>query len=132
MGHPRRGIRCVLIGLAIGALCLSVVATADAWRLPTRRERRGITRAAKRSPHAGSSAVHVGNIRVSTVGPWAWVRITIVVDHSPDSAVDVLHKVRGVWRLTKHSPGTAEVQCGIGMPRKDQRSLGLPACHPGR
>lgn len=128
MGHLRRRYRCVLIGVAVAALCLSVVANAGASRRPTPRERRGITHAAKGSPHAGSGKVRVSHIRVSTVGPWASAIVTIIVEHVPDRAIDVLHKVRGRWRLTKHSPGTAEVQCGIGMPRKDQRNLGFPAC----
>lgn len=112
----------------LGVAGLALPATAAAWRRPNRGERLAITRVAKRTPHAGTAPVHVSKIRISTVGPWASAVVTISVDHAPDSASDVLHKVRGQWRLTKHSPGTAEVQCGIGMPRADQRNLGFPAC----
>jgi hypothetical protein len=136
MGHLRRGRRCVLVGGAIAALCLSVVANASGSRLPTRAEQRGITRAAEGSPHATSGKVYVNEIRVSTVGPWAEATVTIFIDRAPDSATAVLHKVRGVWRLTKHSPGTAGEWCGIGMPPKDQLNLGfsprycMSAAHP--
>lgn len=72
--------------------------------------------------------VRVSHIRISTVGPWGGGRVTIIVDGARDSATDVLRKVRGRWRLTKHSPGTAGEWCGIGMPRNDQRNLGFGSC----
>jgi hypothetical protein len=73
----------------------------------------------------------VSDIRVSTVGPWASAVVAVYFNHEPDLATDVLHKMRGVWRLTKHSPGTLGEQCGIGMPHKDQQNLGFPPCHGG-
>jgi len=126
----RRGQRFALIGLALAALAMLAAASASAWRHPTPAQRRAIARVAKRSPHAGPEKVHVSHIRVSTVGPWASATVTIFFSHQPDSATAVLHRVRGSWRLTKHSPGTAFEWCGIGMPRADQRNLGFGRC-PG-
>lgn len=128
MRRSRQAQRLLLTGVAIAVMGLLFAASAGASRRPTRNERRAITRVAKRSPHAGSQKVHVSHIRVSTVGPWASARVTIFVDRQADSATDVLRKVRGRWRLTKHSPGTVGEWCGIGMPRKDQRNLGFGSC----
>lgn len=114
-----------MIGSAVAVLSLLFAASAGAWRRPTGKERRAITRVARETPHAGSSKVYVSHIRISTVGPWASAEVKIFIQHSPDVAFDVLHKVRGSWRLTKHSPGTAGEWCGIGMPRKDMRNLGF-------
>ena len=63
-----------------------------------------------------------------------WIGASAVVTsytghHDPDTALDILHKRHGRWRLTKHSPGTAGVSCGIGMPRSDQRNLGVICTH---
>jgi len=107
----------------VGALvlCLSLAATAAAWREPTASERTAITKAAKRTPSAGNSKVSVGQIRVSTVGPWASAGVSILVGGARDNAISILHKVRGTWRFV--TVGTAGEGCV--MPLKDRRSLGL-------
>jgi len=120
----RRGAA-VLVG--VGVVALTVAASATASRVPTPGERAAIARVARRTPHAaGTGRVHVSHIRVSTVGPWASAQVTVYVGHHvPDSALDILRYRSGQWRLTKHSPGTEGVSCGIGMPLKDQRNLGV-------
>jgi hypothetical protein len=97
-----------------------------AWRGPTRRERAAITVVAMAAPQAGHSAVHVGNIRVSTVGPWASATVTIYFGKAPDTATDILHRVAGKWRNA--GIGTAGEWCV--MPIKDQRNLGFPTSYP--
>jgi hypothetical protein len=127
-------IRHLMIALlGVSALGLLFVARASAWRKPTPSERSAIVGVAKRTPHAGNSPIHVSNIRVSTVGPWASANITVYVgsNHVPDGAFEILRKQHGRWVLTKHSPGTAAVSCGIGMPLKDQRNLGVVCTPPG-
>ncbi len=131
MNRAKRNLRTTSIGFAVALLCLVLAASASAWRNPTSSERRAITRAAEGSSHAGSGKVHVSEIRVSSVGPWASAVVTVYFNGTPDDAEAVLHKVHGVWRLTAHSPGTLGEQCGIGMPRADQRNLGFPPCTGG-
>lgn len=96
-----------------------------AWREPTRSERRAITDVAARASHAGSSKVHVSDIHVSTVGPWASATLTIYLGKAPDNAVDILHKVQGRW--TNANVGTAGEWCV--MPGKDQRNLGFSGAY---
>jgi hypothetical protein len=108
-----------------GMLCLTLSASALAWRRPTKSERRAITRVAAHAPHTGGSRVTVGNIRISTVGPWASAEVTIYVP-SPDNATDILHRVHGRW--TNASVGTSGEQCV--MPRADQQNLGFGDANP--
>jgi hypothetical protein len=113
----------------VAAVCLTFTASAMAWRQPTASERQAITRAASRTPTAAPHPkVHVSNIRVSTVGPWASARITIYIGGGPDIATDILHKVRGKW--INAGAGTAGEECV--MPLKDRRNLGLAGypCEP--
>jgi len=125
----RRGTA-VLVG--VGVVALTVAASATASRVPTPGERAAIARVARRTPHAaGTGPAHVSDIRVSTVGPWATAQITVYVGHEPDSGLDILRYRSGQWRLTKRSGGTVAVSCGIGMPLKDQRNLGV-VCTPER
>lgn len=110
-------------------LYLALPTVAMAWRPPSKTERAAIVRAAQGSPRAvPEKPVHVSDIRVSTVGPWAAATVTLYFGNEPDSALDVLREVHGKWTLTAHSPGTSMVQCGIGMPHRDQRNLGLEVC----
>ena len=100
-----------------------------AWRRPSAPERRAITRVAKTARHAEpQKPLHVSDIRVSTVGPWALATLTLYLGHVADKAMVIEHNVHGRWTLTAHSPGTSGVQCGIDMPHKDQRNLGLGSC----
>lgn len=115
------------VGVA-GLVSLVFAGSAMAWTRPSPSTRTAITNAAKRSLHAGTGRIHVSDIRVSTVGPWASVALTIYVAHQPDRALAVLHKIRGRWVETAHSPGTSRVQCRSGMSHRDQRNLGLPVC----
>jgi hypothetical protein len=110
----------------VALMCLAITSSAIAWRHPSRSERTQITTAAKRTEHAGSGKVQVSNIRVSTVGPWASATLTIYFGTAPDTATDILHKVRRKW--TNAGDGTAGEWCV--MPRKDQRNLGFPADYP--
>jgi hypothetical protein len=122
--------RCLAAVIGAVSVALVVAASAVASRAPTRGERAAIARVARHSPRAGSSPVLISRIRVSTVGPWASAVVTSYTGHhDPDTALDILHKRHGRWRLTKHSPGTAGVSCGIGMPRSDQRNLGVICTH---
>lgn len=105
----------------VSVLCLTLTASAMAWRDPTRSERQAITLAASRTPHAGHSKVHVSRIRVSTVGPWASAELVIYLGNVPDDATDILHKVHGKW--LNDGAGTAGEWCV--MPRKDQQNLGF-------
>lgn len=106
----------------VTVLCLTLTASAMAWRQPTRSERSAIVRAAGRTPHAfPHKKVHVSRIRVSTVGPWARATIAIYFGNVPDYATDILHKVHGRWIVA--NTGTAGEECV--MPRKDRRNLGF-------
>jgi hypothetical protein len=105
----------------VSAFCLTVAASALAWRSPTAGERTAITSAALRTPTAAHRKVHVSRIRVSTAGPWASALVAVYFGQQPDYATDILHKVYGKWRVA--STGTAGEGCV--MPRQDQRSLGL-------
>ena len=121
----------VALGLVVTVLSLVLAGAAGAWRVPTLSERQAITRVSKGTGHAGAGKVHVSLIHVSTVGPWASAVIAVYFNGEPDDAIDVLHKVHGTWLLTKHSPGTFGEQCGIGMPRRDQRNLDFSGCSGG-
>ena len=113
----------------VTVLCLTLTASAVAWRNPTRSERAQIIRAASRTPTATArEKVHVSRIRVSTVGPWASATITIYFGNEPDDATDILHKVHGKW--INEGAGTAGEWCV--MPGKDQRNLDFPAGYPCR
>jgi len=114
--------RAICVAL-VTVLCLTVTASAMAWRHPTGSERQAITNAASRTPHAGHSKVHVSRIRVSTVGPWASTTVAVYFGNVPDFATDILHKVHGKW--INDGAGTSGEWCV--MPRKDQRNLGFPA-----
>ena len=107
-------------------LSLVFAAAATAWRNPTGHERRAITLVAVTAPHAGTARVHVSDIRVSTVGPWASATVTIYFGKTPDSATDILREHDGQWRNA--SLGTAGEWCV--MPAKDQRNLGFPSSYP--
>jgi hypothetical protein len=115
--------------VTVTALCvgMSTASAAFAWRNPTRRERAAITKAAKRTPTSPPhKKVHVSHIHVSTVGPWASAKLTIYFGSMPDTATDILHKVRGKW--VNDGDGSAGEWCV--MPRKDQRNLGFPTNYP--
>jgi hypothetical protein len=108
--------------LTVTVLCLALAASAMAWRHPTRSERSAITRAASRTPTSPPhKKVHVRDIRVSTVGPWASATIAIYFGNVPDYATDTLHKVHGKW--INDGAGTSGEWCV--MPRKDRRNLGF-------
>jgi hypothetical protein len=112
---------------ALAALVfLALAASALAWRAPRQSERRAITAAAERAPHAGGSKVTVSRIRVSTVGPWASATLTIYLQGSPDTATDILRKTHGSWRSV--SVGTSGEWCA--MPRADQVNLGFGHAPP--
>ena len=119
--RPRLTYANVTATAALILLCLTVTASALAWRRPIESERKAITRAAESAPHAaGTGRVHVGQIRVSTVGPWASADGTIYVPE-PDNATIILHKIHGLWKY--ESVGTAGEQCV--MPWADQQNLGF-------
>ncbi len=103
-------------------LSLTLTASAMAWRHPTASERQAIIRAASRTPTSPPhEKVHVSNIRVSTVGPWARATITIYFGKAPDAATDILHKVHGKW--VNVGAGTSGEECA--MPPKDRQNLGF-------
>ncbi len=112
-----------MVALALTSLALAVALTAPAlaWRHPTATEGRAIAAAAATAPHAGNSRVHVSNIRVSTVGPWASATVAIAVAGGPDYATAIVHKVRHSWRFA--SVGTSGEWCV--MPATDRRNLGF-------
>jgi hypothetical protein len=111
--------------VAVG-LCLTLTASAAAWRHPTASERQAIVRVGKRTATAAPHpAVRVSFIRVSTVGPWAAATVTITVANAPDTATLILHKMRGRW--TNASVGTSGEECV--MPLKDRRNLGFGPYH---
>lgn len=114
--------RCGLVGVLTLILSCGFASSALAWRPPTRSEHRAITRAAKETPTAyPGKTVHVGAIRVSTVGPWASARIAIYINGKPDGAIDILHRVRGKW--VNVGAGSSEEQCV--MPYPDRQNLGF-------
>ena len=113
-------------GLACLMVLIALVSSAWAWRRPNARERTAIIAAASHTPHAGGSTVHVSYIRLSTVGPWASATVTIYLHGSPDSAVDILHRIHGSWRNV--TVGTSGEWCV--MPVSDQRNLGFPGSYP--
>jgi hypothetical protein len=119
LAMSRRASRVVRALALMIVLCLTLTPSAMAWRHPTKSERRAITHAAI-STAAPDKKVHVSNIRVSTVGPWASAGVTI---NPLGLSTDILHKVHGKWILA--SNGTAGEWCV--MPRKDQRNLGFSA-----
>jgi hypothetical protein len=117
--HPSGKTMCVAV---VSLLCLTLTASALAWRQPTRNERRAITQTATHTlTSPAHKKVHVSKIRVSTVGPWASAQIAVYFGNVPDIATDILHKVHGKWRNA--SDGTAGEWCV--MPRKDRRNLGF-------
>src|ERR1700730_11410886 len=131
MRRLRRSVRASTVfgwALALASLVFLVVLVASAWgwRRPSANERRAIAAVARHVPHAGGSSVHVSNIRLSTVGPWASATVTIYFANVPDSAVDILHRVHGAWHNA--SIGTAGEWCV--MPARDQRNLGFPGSYP--
>jgi hypothetical protein len=121
-----RGMRVTLLVLLTAVLGLVLVASALAWRAPTRSQQQAITRVAERAPHAGHAHVRVSHVRVSTVGPWASATVTLYFGNEPDDATDILHRVHGKW--TNASTGTAGEWCV--MPTRDQRNLGFSAGYP--
>jgi hypothetical protein len=115
-----RSLAWVVVPIVI-ALCLAVTAPAMAWRHPTPSGRSALIQAVLRD--AGShKSIHVSQIRVSTVGPWASATVTFDVANSPGPSTVILHMVQGEWIVASH--GTAGEWCV--MPRKDQRNLGFP------
>jgi hypothetical protein len=116
------------VGCAVAQVWLLCVASASASRRPTPSERAAITRVAAATRHAGPGTIYVEGVWVSTVGPWATAKNVLYVGGGDEYAFEILHKVNGRWRLTRHSPGTSGEQCGIGMPRADQVNLGFAAC----
>jgi hypothetical protein len=115
----------------IGALIVAaVVVPAAAWasRAPTRTQRVDITILVHRRINPMAK---VSKLRISSVdhGAWAVSLVTLLVGGQPDNATAIYHHVDGRWTVTRHSPGTAGVQCGIAMPAAAQRDLGLPVCH---
>jgi hypothetical protein len=103
-----------------------IVAPALAWRRPNHTERAAIVAAARNTSHAGNSTVRVGEVRLSTVGPWAAATVTIFFDGEPDNATDILRKAHGRWKNV--TVGTAGEWCA--MPVADQRNLGFSAGYP--
>ena len=101
-------------------------AAALAWHQPTRFERAQITAAARNVSHAGTQRVYVGQIHVSSVGPWASAGVTLYFNGQPDEAIDILHFRRGRWRNA--SIGSAGEWCI--MPTVDQRNLGFSGDYP--
>ena len=118
-GRRRAGATAVVV---VMVLCLTLTASAAAWRHPSATERRAIVRVGKRTPTAAPhTAVRVSFIRISTVGPWAAATVTITVANAPDTATLILHKLRGRW--TNANVGTSGEECV--MPLKDRRNLGF-------
>lgn len=109
--------------LSVGVL---FPAPAGAWRRPTPREKRVLTRLAKRTPHAGSpkKKIHVSDIKVSTVGPWAIATISAFYNHRPLAAYAFFHKYGHRWHLSRGSG--AGVSCGTRMPDPVKTDLGVP------
>lgn len=113
----------ILSVLLVGVVFAS---PAGAWRRPTASEKRAITRQAKHTPHHGSpkKKIHVSDIRVSTVGPWAIATIALYFNHRPLTAYAFLHKIGHRWHLSRGS-GTG-VSCNTGMPERVQEDLEVP------
>jgi len=104
-------------------LLLILPGVAMAWRSPTPRERSAIALAAKSADGSHDESVHVRDIRVSGVGPWAAAVVTIY--HRGTSRVeqaeqDTFYKAHGSWVDTA-SAGTPDLE----MPLADERDLGL-------
>jgi hypothetical protein len=115
--------------LAIFSVLLAAMvlpSSAGAWRRPIPSEKRAITRLAKRTPHAGTPTkkIHVSDIRVSTVGPWALASIALYFNQRPLLAYAFLHKIGHRWHLSRGSG--AGVSCGTHMPDPVKEDLGVP------
>jgi hypothetical protein len=122
-----RGVGSLILVLMM--LLLFAAQPADAWRPATTRERAEIVAALVNSGrYVTGHKVTVDHIRVSTKGPWASARGALWFGNEPDYALAVFRRVGGRWKITAHSPGTAGVECGIGMPHVVQRDLGLGVC----
>jgi len=120
-GRSRDCVLAVVAGLVV-VLCLGAATSAMAWRKPTRSERSAIARAARQTPTVPNKTIHVRNIHVSTVGPWASAGVGIYFGKTLDSATAILHKVHGKW--INAGAGTDGEWCV--MPLRDQRDLGFP------
>jgi hypothetical protein len=109
----------VLVALAL----LGAAAPALAERPASPAEKAAITKAIKRSlKQQGSpaaSTVRVSSVKVSTKnGHWA---IASVHARNAGAASVALQRRRGAWKV--RNLGTAQVQCGIGMPKAVQKEL---------
>lgn len=108
--------------LAVLAL-LGAATPALASRTASPAEKQAISKAIKRSlKQQGSPAaatVKVSSVKISTKnGAWAMASVHA---KNVDDAVVALHEKRGAWKV--RNLGTAQVQCGIGMPKPVMREL---------
>jgi hypothetical protein len=112
-------ISCALALLAV----LAAAGPALASRAPSAAEQKAITKAVranliKSGSPAAKSAV-INGIRVSTKDAhWAMADVSAP---EADDAVVALQRKGGRW--TVRSLGTAQVQCGIGMPKSVMKEL---------
>jgi hypothetical protein len=107
----------LLAGVAVAVLgVLAAVPAAEARRSPTRSEAAGISSALHSSP--ATSLVHCFHVRhivVSTVGPWARANTEPCDKRRFDSALSVLQRRKGRWRL--RDIGTSDAGCTVAPPR---------------
>lgn len=111
-----------IAGLAL-LTTLVAAAPAVASRAPTAKEQRAITAAVRaKLTQDGSPAAKnavIDGIRISSRNAhWATADLSAP---EADDAVVALQKRNGRWRV--RALGTAEVQCGIGMPTAVMREL---------
>ncbi len=112
-----------LCGVLALLTVLAIAAPALASRAPSASEKLAITEAITNSlKDSGSPAAKtakVSGIRISTKnGSWAIAKVSA---KNADDAFGALKKTGGKWSLK--NLGTAQVQCGIGMPKSIMREL---------
>jgi hypothetical protein len=108
--------------LAIVAV-LAAASPALASRAPSGAEKRAITSAVRanliKSGSPAAKTAVINGIKISTKnGSWA---VADVSAPEADDAVVALRRVGRTWKVK--NLGTAQVQCGIGMPKAVQQEL---------
>jgi hypothetical protein len=112
-----------LSGVLAVVAVLGAAAPALAARPASSAEKQAITQAIKTSlEQQGSPAaatVKVTGVRISTKSA-GWATARVHAKNADDASV-ALQKRRGAWQV--RNLGTAQVQCGIGMPKAVMREL---------
>lgn len=108
---------------ALAALALALAPPAVAHRAPTPSEKAAISRALHASPATRAvKCFHVHGVVIASGGQWARALVTACNPQRADTALSVLQKRGGRWRV--RDLGTSGVGCTVA-PARVQRDLHL-------